>query len=74
LQIQYDPSCSEIFDRIQIFRVYYKKPNVDADIELIYDDKFASETQTKFNDIGQDALKEYSVEEFSMLDGQDIVP
>ena len=74
LQIQYDSSCSKIFDRIQIFRIYYKKPDVDADIELIYDDKFTSETQTKFNDIGQDALKEYSAEEFSMLDGQDIIP
>lgn len=62
------------FDYIQIFRIYYKKVNVDADIELIYDEKITNSGQIKLSDVGRDSLKTYTAEEFSLLDGQDIIP
>ena len=76
LQIQCDPLCAKLFDKIQIFRVYYKHPNTDADIELIYDNNLSTTGggAIRINDIGQDSLKTYSAEEFSLLDGQIITP
>lgn len=75
LQAWCDEKCLRLFDRIQIFRIYYKHIDTDAEIELIYDDKLPEgQDNIRFNDIGQDALKTYTAEEFSVLDGQDIIP
>lgn len=75
LQAWCDQLCFTLFDRIQIFRLYYKHPNTDADIELIYDkDLTSGKGIIKVNDIGQDPLKVYTAEEFSLLDGQIIIP
>jgi hypothetical protein len=43
LKIQYDNDCKNLFDRVQVFRMYYKKVDVDADIELIYDEKLPAD-------------------------------
>ena len=74
LGIEYDSQCATLFDKIQVFRIYYKKIDVDADIELIYDEKISNQGYIKLNDVGKNALKEYSAEEFALLDGQDIIP
>lgn len=65
------------FERIQVYRLSYIKPNADADVSLIYDGKVKKETNTnKFvlNDVGIEPLQELTMEEFSAMSGLILVP
>lgn len=63
------------FNRIQVFRLSYIKPGEDAEVALIYDDKFDT-TSSKFilNDVGIDPLQQYTMEEFSAMQGLILIP
>lgn len=58
------------FDRMQIFRLHYIKPNEDAVVSIIYDGKIVSQ----FNDVGGVTLQDLSIKEFATLQGIIIIP
>ena len=62
-----------IFDRIQIYRLSYVKPDQDAEFALIYDAGIKNDNVI-FNDTGAKSLMDLSIEEFSALNSQDIIP
>lgn len=67
-----------LFDKIQIFRISYIKPNTNADIAIIYDGDI-TEINNKYqdiilNDFGIQSLQDISFEEFSSMQGIDIIP
>lgn len=61
------------FDRLQVYRIQYIKPNQNAQIDLIYDGEFTS-TNISVIDNGRKTLQTISVEEFAQIHGQDIIP
>ena len=58
------------FDRMQIFRLHYIKPNEDAVVSVIYD----GEVVDQFNDVGGMTLQDLSMKEFATLQGIIIIP
>ena len=61
------------FDRLQVYRIQYIKPNQNAQIDLIYDGEFTG-TNISIIDNGRKTLQTISVEEFAQIHGQDIIP
>ena len=61
-----------IFDHIQVYRIQYVKAGQLPEINLIKDQKFNG--SVKIDDTGLDSLQQLSLDEFSALDGQDIIP
>lgn len=61
------------FDRLQVYRIQYIKPNQNAQIDLIYDGEFTG-TNISVIDNGRKTLQTISVEEFTQIHGQDIIP
>lgn len=59
------------FDRMQVFRLSFIKPNEDSEIALIYDDKINKTSGDNFilNDIGIEPLQVLTIEEFSAMSG-----
>lgn len=67
------PSQNAIqFDKVQIYRLQYIKANDNAKVQLIYDGDYSDNFY--FNDIGKKSLQDLTVEEFSSLNGLQIVP
>lgn len=65
------------FDRLQVYRIQYIKPNQNAEIDLIYDGEFAKNENgatIHIIDNGRKTLQTLSVEEFAQIHGQDIIP
>lgn len=63
------------FNRIQVFRLQYIKPGEDAEVSLIYDDKIDTNAGTfVLNDIGIEPLQQYTMEEFSAMQGLILIP
>lgn len=78
LQIDINENISQ-FDRIQVYRIQYVKPNQNADIDLIYDGGFeANKGQEEWSiqiiDNGRKTLQTLTIQEFSQIHGQDIIP
>lgn len=61
------------FDRLQVYRIQYIKPNQNTQIDLIYDGEFTG-TNISIIDNGRKTLQTISVEEFAQIHGQDIIP
>lgn len=61
------------FDRLQVYRIQYIKPNQNAQIDLIYDGELTG-TNISVIDNGRKTLQTISVEEFAQIHGQDIIP
>lgn len=66
--------ANEIFDKIQIFRISYIRPNQQPDIYLIADEYFTKNEQYSFIDNGTTDLQKYSLDEFSALQTYTLVP
>ena len=67
------PSQNAIqFDKVQIYRLQYIKANDNAKVQLIYDGNYSDDFY--FNDIGKKSLQDLTIEEFSSLNGLQIVP
>lgn len=65
----------DLFNRIQVFRLQYIKPGEDAEVSLIYDDKLDKESdEFILNDVGIDPLQQYTMEEFSAMQGLILIP
>lgn len=66
----------DLFDRMQVFRLTYIKPNEDSEIALIYDDKIKGDINTPFvlNDVGIEPLNVLTIEEFSAMSGLLLIP
>lgn len=65
------------FDRLQVYRIQYIKPNQNAEIDLIYDGEFTKNKNgaiISIIDNGRKTLQTVSVEEFAQIHGQDIIP
>ena len=63
------------YDRIQVYRLSYIKPNENADVSLIYDDKIKlSDNKFILNDVGIEPLQELTMEEFSAMSGLILLP
>ena len=65
------------FDRLQVYRIQYLKPNQNAEIDLIYDGEFTKNKNgaiISVIDNGRKSLQTVSVEEFAQIHGQDIIP
>ena len=60
------------FDKVQIYRLQYIKANDNAKVQLIYDGSYSDDFY--FNDIGKKSLQDLTIEEFSSLNGLQIVP
>ena len=74
LSITFDDNL-KAYDRIQVYRLNYIKPNEDAEVSLIYDDNIKlSDNKFIFNDVGIDPLQELTMEEFSAMSGLILVP
>ena len=78
LQIDVNENISQ-FDRIQVYRIQYIKPNQNADIDLIYDGGFEThkgqkEWSIQIIDNGKKTLQTLTMQEFSQIHGQDIIP
>ena len=63
----------ELFERMQVFRLTYTKPNENSEIALIYDDKIKADPLI-INDVGIDPLQTLTIEEFSAMSGLILVP
>ena len=69
LQIDINEDIKQ-FDRLQVYRIQYIKPNQNANIDLIYD----GEITGNVIDNGRKTLQTISIEEFAQIHGQDIIP
>lgn len=61
------------FDYIQIYRLSYIKPNQNAEVNLIYDGRITGNS-FDFIDDGKDSLQKLTLDEFSNLNGLQIIP
>ena len=77
LQIRSDDDTS-LFDNVQIYRLSYIKPNQNAEVQLIYDGEFSKITDDyqsfTFIDNGKKSLQDLTLDEFSDLNGLQIIP
>lgn len=74
LLISVDDYCLKTFDKVQVYRIYYSKSNVDSEIELIYDGFIENRSLLQINDTGIIALERYNIDEFNTLDGLQLIP
>lgn len=75
LSIDINNPFNVVFDHIQLYRLQYIKPGQNANIQLIYDAKISKgETNIIINDTGFDSLQDISIDEFSSISGQTLVP
>jgi hypothetical protein len=74
IKIRYDANTITPFDRIKIFRVSYLETGQLPQIECVYDEKIPSGTELTFDDIGNNALSVYSLEEYNSMTGIHIIP
>lgn len=78
LRLQVSVLNNDQFDRIQVFRISYIKPNQEPEINLIFDTNLQSISENiqsfNFDDTGVDSLAEYSYDEFQAINGQFIIP
>ena len=65
-------SYKNIFDHYQLYRIQYLKANQTPEIHLISDGLL--QDNLVINDITQDSLQTLSLEEYTSLDGQSIIP
>lgn len=65
-------SYKNVFDHYQLYRIQYLKANQNPEIHLISDGLL--QDNLKINDITQDSLQVLSLDEYSALDGQSLVP
>ena len=77
LQIRSNDNIS-LFDNVQIYRLSYIKPNQNAEVQLIYDGEFSEITNDNksftFIDNGKKSLQDLTLDEFSDLNGLQIIP
>ena len=66
----------DLFDRMQVFRLTYIKPNEDSEVSLIYDDEIKGNENKLFvlNDVGIEPLNILTIEEFSAMSGLILIP
>lgn len=66
----------DIYDRIQVYRLQYIKPDQDAEVSLIYDDEININNDNQFilNDVGIEPLQSLTMEEFAAMSGIIIIP
>ena len=64
------------FDRMQVFRLSFIKPNEDSEIALIYDDNIKNVSNGDFilNDVGIEPLQTLTIEEFAAMSGLILKP
>ena len=62
------------FDRIKIYRILTQQNGQLPTIEIIYDSTFEKTTQFLFNDVGQQALDQITIEEYNSMSGVHIIP
>lgn len=74
LQISVESEISNIFDSVQIYRLHYSNDFQNANVSMIYDGKFYDTDVFIYNDVGNDAIEQLSIEQFAALDGLVIVP
>lgn len=78
LQIKIDEDLATNFDHIQLFRLSYIKPGQNAEIDLISDLQYTpasgKDTTIDINDEGIKSLQGLSIDEFSAMYGQNVVP
>lgn len=67
---------NDIYDRIQVYRLQYIKPDQDAEVSLIYDDDININDDNQFilNDVGIEPLQSLTMEEFAAMSGIIIIP
>lgn len=73
LKIDVNNAVYSIFDYVQVYRLSYIKPGDNAKINLIYDAKI-NKQGVIINDSGLPSLQELTIDEFSSLDGQTLIP
>lgn len=76
LNIPCNPGIATIFDRLQVYRLDYIKPHQNAEITLIYDGELIYKEGDKItiSDTGYSNISSLTIEEFSSISGQDIIP
>lgn len=62
-----------VFDRIQVYRLTYIKPQENAEVSLIYDDNIKQDNFV-LNDVGIEPLQTLTIEEFAAMSGLILVP
>ena len=72
LQIDVDLEYTQIYNKMQVYRIMYVENGQLPTIELIYDDDV--DLQNTIDDTGQDALGVLSLEEFNSISGIHIIP
>ena len=73
ITITCDDFFSSVFDHIQLFRISYIKQNQQPEINLIFDKPFSGK-EINIKDDGLPSLAQYTVDEFSALSSQTIIP
>lgn len=72
LSIAFNGEWLKHYDSVQVYRISYIEPNNPPEIYLIYDGDIHSDF--KIVDKGNDELQKLSLDEFSALDSQIIIP
>lgn len=75
LRVSIPSPFDKVFDHIQLYRLSYIKPGQNADVELIYDASIKEAGDSiDINDTGFESLQDLSIDEFSSLSGQTLIP
>lgn len=75
ISIPHNSDMARVFDHVQVYRLSYIKPNENAEVNLIYDAEWTDKTSDiSFDDTGRKDLQSLSIEEFTAMFSQDIVP
>lgn len=74
LKISTSSEVRNLFDYVQIFRISFIKPQQVPQIDLIYDKKIPSADYFEIDDSGVQSITQYSLDEFSALQGQTLIP
>lgn len=75
LNIPCNEGFAQLFDRLQIYRLDYIKPNQNAEVNLIYDGELIyKDNKISISDTGLETLQALTIEEFASLNGQDVIP
>ena len=72
LSIAFNEEWLKHYDSVQVYRISYVEPNNPPEIYLIYDGD--ANKDFKIVDKGNDELQKLSLDEFSALDSQIIIP
>ena len=63
----------DIFDHVQVYRLSYKNPQQDAEVDLIYD-SFIKDSNLTIRDDGNTSLKTLSIDELSAINSMILIP